>query len=88
VFVAARGGTKWYYSVKTPHGKGPWRRDGTQDLSRQVLLFGKELTSFAPLSEVFSTAHGCGLVESKSVRLADQVGGCRMAATVTYMDLS
>jgi hypothetical protein len=46
------------------------------------------LTSFAPLSEVFSTAHGCGLVESKSVRLADQVGGCRMAATVTFMDLS
>jgi hypothetical protein len=62
--------------------------DGAQDLSRQVLLFGKELASFAPLNEVFSVGHGCVLVESISVCLADQVGGCRVAATFAVVDLS
>jgi hypothetical protein len=46
-----------------------------------VLLFGKELASFAPLDEVFSVSHGRGPVESRSVCLADQVSGCRVAAT-------
>jgi hypothetical protein len=59
-----------------------------QDLSRQVLLFGKELTSFAPLNKVFSIGHGRGPVKSRSVCLAGQVGRCRVAATLAAMDLS
>jgi hypothetical protein len=76
------------YGVETPHGKGPLWRDDAQDLSRQVLLFGKELTSIAPLNEVFRVGHGRGPVESRSVCLADQVGGCRVAATLNAVDLS
>jgi hypothetical protein len=53
-----------------------------------VLLLGKELTSFAPLNEVFSISHGCGPVESRSVCLADQVGGCLVVATLATVDLS
>jgi hypothetical protein len=53
-----------------------------------VLLFGKELTSFAPLNEVFSVGHDRGPVESRSVRLADQVGGCRVTTTLAAMDFS
>jgi hypothetical protein len=71
MFVAARGGTKRSYSVETPHREGPWRRDSAQDLSRQVLLFSKELASFAPLYEVFSNGYGRGLIESRSVHFAD-----------------
>jgi hypothetical protein len=59
-----------------------------QDLSWQVLLLGKELASFAPLNEVFSIGHGRGPVKSRSVRFADQVGGCHVAATLATMDLS
>jgi hypothetical protein len=59
-----------------------------QDLSWQVLLFGKELTSFASLNEVFSVDHGRGLVESRSVCLANQVGGCRVTVTLAAVDLS
>jgi hypothetical protein len=44
-----------------------------------VLLFGKELASFAPLDEVFSVSYGRGPVESGSIRFTDQVGGCRVA---------
>jgi hypothetical protein len=62
--------------------------DGTQDLSWQVLLFAKELASFAPLNEVFSVGHGRGPVESRSVRFADQVGGCRVTATFSAVDFS
>jgi hypothetical protein len=53
-----------------------------------VLLFGKELASFAPFNEVFSVGHGGGPVESRSVCFADQVGGCRVAATLANVDLS
>jgi hypothetical protein len=53
-----------------------------------VLLFGKELASFAPLNEVFSVGYDRGLVESRSVCFADQVGGCRVAATLATVDLS
>jgi hypothetical protein len=59
-----------------------------QALSWQVLLFGKELTSFAPLYEIFSIGHGRGPVESTSVCLTDQVGGCCVAATLTVVNLS
>jgi hypothetical protein len=38
-----------------------------------MLLFGKELASFALLDEVFSVSHGCGPVEAISVSFADQV---------------
>jgi hypothetical protein len=86
--VAAWGGTKWSYSIEAPHSEGPGWRDGTQDLSWQVLLFGKELASFAPLNEFFSVGHGRGLVESRSVCFADQVDGCRVAATLVIVDLS
>jgi hypothetical protein len=65
MFVATWGGTKRSHSVETPHSEGPRRRDGAQDLSWQVLLFGKELTSFATLYEVFSVGHGRGPVESR-----------------------
>jgi hypothetical protein len=88
MFVAACGGTKWSYSVEAPHGEGPRRRDGAKGLSWQVLLFGKELASFAPLDEVFSISHGCGPVESRSLCLADQVSGCRVAATFAAVNLS
>jgi hypothetical protein len=53
-----------------------------------MLLFGKELASFAPLNEVFSVGYGRGPVESRSVCFADQVGGCGVAATLATMDLS
>jgi hypothetical protein len=59
-----------------------------QDLSWQVLLFGKELASFAPLYEVFSVGHGRGLAESRSVCFTDQVGRRRVAATLATMNLS
>jgi hypothetical protein len=59
-----------------------------QDVSWQVLLFRKELASFAPLYEVFSISYGLGSIESRSVRFADQVGGCRVAATLTAVNLS
>jgi hypothetical protein len=52
-----------------------------------VLLFGKELASFAPLNEVFSVGHGCWPVESRLICFTDQVGGCRVAATLTTMYL-
>jgi hypothetical protein len=51
-----------------------------------VLLFGKELASFAPIYKVFCISHGRGLVESKSVCLTDQVSGCRVAATLAAVD--
>jgi hypothetical protein len=41
MFVAAWSGTKWSYRVETPHSEGPRWRDSAQDLSWQVLLFGK-----------------------------------------------
>jgi hypothetical protein len=53
-----------------------------------VLLFGKTLASFAPLYEVLSVSHGRGPIESRSVRLADQVSGCRVAATLATVNLS
>jgi hypothetical protein len=53
-----------------------------------MLLFGKELASFASIYEVFSVGHGSGPVESRSVCLTDQIGGCRMAATFAAVDLS
>jgi hypothetical protein len=59
-----------------------------QSLGRQVLLFGKELASFAPLYEVFSVSHGRGPVESGSVLLADQVSGCCVTVTLTAVNLS
>jgi hypothetical protein len=58
------------------------------DLSWQVLVFGKELASFAPLYEVFSIGHGCGPVETGSVCFTDQVGGRHVAATLATMDLN
>jgi hypothetical protein len=53
-----------------------------------MLLFGKELASFAPLYEVFGIGHGRGPVETRSIGLADQVCRHRMAATLATMDFS
>jgi hypothetical protein len=53
-----------------------------------MLLFGKELTSFTPLDEVFGVAHGRGSVETRSVSFTDQIGGCCVAATLATMNLS
>jgi hypothetical protein len=55
-----------------------------------MLLFSKELASFAPLDEVFDISQGHGPVETRSIGLADQVGGCCMAATLvgSSLDLS
>jgi hypothetical protein len=52
------------------------------------MLFGKELASFAPLDEVFGISHGRRPVKSRSVRFTDQIGGCRVVATFTTVDLS
>jgi hypothetical protein len=76
------------YSVETPHSEGPRLRDGAQGLSWQVLPFGKQLASFAPLDEVFSVSHGRGPVESRSVCLVDQVSGCRVVATFAAVNES
>jgi hypothetical protein len=38
-----------------------------------MLLFGKELASFAPLYEVFGVSHGRGPVETRLISLADQI---------------
>jgi hypothetical protein len=88
MFVAARGSTKQPYGIEAPHSEGPRLRDGAQDLSWQVLLFGKELACFASLHEVFSISYGRGPVESRSIRFTDQIGGCRVAATFAAVDLS
>jgi hypothetical protein len=88
MLVAAWSGTKQSYRVKTPHSEGPRWRDSAQSLSWQVLLFGKELTSFAPLDEVFSVSYGLGPIESRSVCFTDQVRGCRVAATLTTVYFS
>jgi hypothetical protein len=88
MFVAARSGTKRPYNIKAPHSEGPRRRDGVQDLSWQVLLFGKELACFAFLHEVFSISYGRGPIESRSIRFTDQIGGCRVAATLAAVNLS
>jgi hypothetical protein len=88
MFVAAWGGTKRSYGVEAPHSEGPWRRDSAQDLSWQVLLFSKELASFAPLDKVFSVSYGRGPIESRSIRFTDQVGGCRVATTLAAVNLS
>jgi hypothetical protein len=53
-----------------------------------MLLFSKELAFFAPLYEVFGISHGCGPVETRSIGLADQIGGCFVAAALAAMDLS
>jgi hypothetical protein len=88
MFVANWGGTKWSYNVETPHGEGPERRDCAQDLGWQVLPFGKELASIAPLDKVFGISDDCWLVNPRSVHLTDQVGGCRMIATLAAVDFS
>jgi hypothetical protein len=56
-------------------------------LSWQVPLFSKELASFAYFYEVFSIGYGRRTIESRSVRFADQVGGCRVAATLAAANL-
>jgi hypothetical protein len=87
MLVAAWSGTKWSYRVETPYSEGPRWRDSAQGLSWQVLLFGKELASFAPLDEVFSVSYSRGPIESRSVCFTDQVRGCRVAATLTTVYL-
>jgi hypothetical protein len=87
MFVAAWGGTKRSYSVEAPHSEGPRQRDSAQDLSWQVLLFGKELASFASLHEVFSVRYGRRPIESRSIRFTDQIGGCRVVATLAAVNL-
>jgi hypothetical protein len=48
-----------------------------------VLLFGKELASFAPFDKVFCINYGRGPVESRSVCFTYQVRGCSVAAALT-----
>jgi hypothetical protein len=88
MFVAAWSGTKWSYHVETPYSEGPRWRNSVQGLSWQVLLFGKELASFAPLDEVFSVSYGRGPIESRSLCLTYQVRGCHMVATLTTVYVS
>jgi hypothetical protein len=88
MFVAARSSAKWPYSIEAPHSEGARRRDGVHDLSWQVLLFDKELASFASLHKFFSISYGRGPVESRLIRFADQIGGCCVAATFAAVDLS
>jgi hypothetical protein len=88
MFVATRSGMKRSYRVEAPHSEGPRWRNSAQGLSWQVLLFGKELASFAPLDEVFSVSYGSGPTESRSIRLTDQVRGRRVAATLSAVYLN
>jgi hypothetical protein len=88
MFVAAQSGTKWSHSVEAPHGEGPRWGNSAQCLSWQVLLFGEELASFAPLDKIFSVSYGGGPIESRSIRFTGQVGGCRVAATFAAVNLS
>jgi hypothetical protein len=88
MFVAAWSGTKRSYRVEIPHSDRPRCRNSAQGLSWQVLLFGKELASFAPLDEVFSISDGRGPIESRSVCFTDQICGCRVAATLTTVYFS
>jgi hypothetical protein len=53
-----------------------------------MMLFGKELTSFTSLNEVSGISHAHEQVETRSIGLVDQVGGCGMAATLAVVDLS
>jgi hypothetical protein len=85
MLVAAWSGTKRSYRVETPYSEGLRWRDGAQSLGWQVLLFGKEPASFAPLDEVFCISYGRGSVESESVCFTDQVCGCGVAAALTTM---
>jgi hypothetical protein len=71
MFVAAWSGTKRSYRVETPYSEGLGWGYSAQSLSWQMLLFGKELASFAPLDEVFCISYGCGPVESRSVCFTD-----------------
>jgi hypothetical protein len=87
MLVAVWSGTKWSYRVKTPYSEGPRWGGSAQSLSWQVLLFGKELASFAPLNEVFSVCYGHGPIESRSVCFTDQVRGCGVTATLTTVYL-
>jgi hypothetical protein len=87
MLVAAWSGTKRSYRVETPYSEGPRWRDSAQSLSWQVLLFGKELASFAPLDEVFSVSYDRGPIESRSLCFTEQVRGCRVAATLTTVYL-
>jgi hypothetical protein len=87
MLVAAWSGTKWSYRIETPYSEGPRWRDNAQGLSWQVLPFGKELASFAPLDEVFSVSYGRGTIESRSVCFTDQVRGCGVAASLTTVYL-
>jgi hypothetical protein len=87
MLVAAWSGTKRSYRVKAPYSEGPRWRNSAQGLSWQVLLFGKELASFAPLDEVFSVGDGRGPIESGLLCFSDQVCGCRVAATLTTVYL-
>jgi hypothetical protein len=87
MLVAAWSGTKWSYHVDAPYGEGPRLRDSAQSLSWQVLLFSKELASFAPLDKVFCISYGHGTIESRSVCFTDQVRGCGVAATLTTVYL-
>jgi hypothetical protein len=47
-----------------------------------------ELASFASLDEVFSVYHGRGPVETQSICFADQIGVCRVAATLSIVNFS
>jgi hypothetical protein len=87
MLVAAWSGTKRSYRIETPYSEGPRWRDGAQSLSWRVLLFDKELASFAPLDEVFSVNYGRGPIEFRSVCFTDQGRGCRVAATLTTVYL-
>jgi hypothetical protein len=88
ILVATWGGSERTHRVKAPHGEGPRWGNCAQGLSWQVLLFGKELASFAPLCEVFSVRHGRGPVKARLVCLADQISKGRVAATLSTMNLS
>jgi hypothetical protein len=83
MFVAAWSGMKRSYRVETPYSEGPRWGDSAQSLSWQALLFGKELTSFALLDEVFCVSYDRGPVESRSVCFTNQVRGCSVVAALT-----
>jgi hypothetical protein len=65
VLVAARSRLEWSHRVKAPNGEGPGRWNCLQNLSRDVLLLGKELATLAPPNQVLSVSQGSRPVEAR-----------------------
>jgi hypothetical protein len=64
VVIATRGHLEGSHRVKAPYGKGLGRWNCPQNLSQDVLLFGKELATLTPPNQVLHISQGGGSVEA------------------------